>query len=69
MALPTKITTIQAWANEHEEIRQFAKMSGMPNPVIVSAMWRAFRQLDKDKRARLLSAANKRRVNIDVPIG
>ncbi len=31
-------------------------------------MWKAFRGLDKDKRARLLSAANKRRVNIDVPI-
>lgn len=64
MALPTKITTLQAWANEHEEIRQFSKLSGMPNPVIVSAMWKAFRGLDKDKRARLLVAANKKRIAI-----
>jgi len=69
MAAQQKIVTLQAWEKEHEEIGRFRRESGMPNPVIVSAMWRAFRGLDKDKRARLLSAANRRRVNVDVPIG
>jgi hypothetical protein len=68
MATPTKIITVQAWPNDHQEMRQFSRDSKIPSPVLVSAMWKAFRGLDKDKRARLLSAANKRRVNIDVPI-